>query len=1044
MERTASCPSCQGRIFADDAFCSWCGERVHAKESRTVNTSRVLAARSLGTGNRQSCESCHSPILQEDLYCASCGARCGAEPTGGTQADGWANIPAQIAEASGGKYEFVRELGRGGMGIVFQARDKELKRNVAIKVLASTWLTDETMVARFQNEARTIASLNHESIVTVFEVRRAGSLHYFVMDYVEGASLSRVIRTHGPLPIPVVEAVLYRVGLALSHAHRPKPEVIIHRDVKPSNIMLDPEGNVVVMDFGISKASERPSGLTSTGLVMGTPEYMSPEQCRGHTVTPASDQYALGTVVYAMLTGAPPFTGPFYQVLMAHQMEPVPSVLAARADCPPALAAATEKMLAKSPGDRWPTIRDMLKSLGLKPFDQDDPVLLQIGGLVREAMLNTAPWPQPSPASAPPDTQHTPTSIRIVPSPQDLEVGDEVALKATVLFHDGAQEQGERVSWESTDPAIVRVDPTTGQMVAVGPGSAMVTASGDGVIGTLAVDVSAPRVAQVAIDPPEVKLEAGSTLQLRARTKSKRGAGLERTVTWSSSDPRIATVSNQGVVTAKQSGTVSVLAHCDGVGAAAVLTVVAEARAPARADEPVATPKPVVAKEVAERPRAEAKPKPEKKPAAKKQPKAAPRPTGTSQRSYAKVAVIAAVAVGGSLLLWTMLRPPQLIAFDVFNQHLQRGEVVGVQVLPEELEVQLDAADGSKGAYRLSLAGVGVQSLLNQIAQRGVPIEAGGEGSVRVRTVTAESGEALPGSLLALASQGNQGCDPCDPAGDHVLTAGWYDVELRDFQWRLDSIQVVGADGASETLASGSRLFVPDGSTLSVTAALSALNLRPSDPPPPVNATIRIVTQGLPPGASITLDGRALASTEGVELTPGDHKLVAQARNYRPDSITVTAQAGDSLSWSPRLAAVEAAAGRGGRATPGPTVITPPSTTRWSDRFASAEIAIDTFLIAVENAGLDGVRAVWSDASEADLQPWRTFLADKRIRAATMVFRAPSSRSGSEAMFPVVTVNFTYSSPPNSPEQQSVPRPLQFVVYQDGGQWRIRSVTFRG
>ena len=302
--RTASCPSCHREIFAEDAFCSWCGTRVQTRELRTGESRRMLARQTIPTGERTTCESCHSPILPGDAYCSTCGARYGTEATDAGFGDSWTSIPLRVAEGSGGKYEFVRELGRGGMGIVFMARDRELDRPVAIKVLSPTWLTDEAMVQRFQREARVVASLRHESIVSVYDVGRAGDLHYFVMDYIEGVSLSRILRTYGPLPIPAVEAVLYRVGHALSYAHRPGHR-IVHRDIKPSNIVLDMEGRPIVMDFGISKVSETPSGLTRTGLVMGTPEYMSPEQCRGHTVTHESDQYSLGCVVYAMLTGAP-------------------------------------------------------------------------------------------------------------------------------------------------------------------------------------------------------------------------------------------------------------------------------------------------------------------------------------------------------------------------------------------------------------------------------------------------------------------------------------------------------------------------------------------------------------------------------------------------------------------------------------------------------------------------------------------------------------------------------------------------------------------
>jgi serine/threonine protein kinase/uncharacterized protein YjdB len=572
-QRTASCPSCHRGAFPEDAFCSACGTRLQSRDRVAPGESRQsLARRTIPTGDRTTCGSCNNPILPGDFFCSTCGARYGAEPIDAGFGDAWASIPQRVTEGSGGKYEFVRELGRGGMGIVFMARDLELGRPVAIKVLSPSWLTDEAMVTRFQREARTIASLRQESIVSVYDVGRAGELHYFVMDFIEGVSLSTILRTQGPLPIPVVEAILYRVGLALSYAHRPE-RGIVHRDIKPSNIMLDPEGRAIVMDFGISKVSEAPSGLTRTGLVIGTPEYMSPEQCRGHTVTHESDQYSLGCVVYAMLTGAPPFTGPFYQVLMAHQTEPVPRILDIRRDCPPRLAAATERMLGKLPGDRWPDILDAIKALGLRPPAPDDPVVEEIGRLVRETAERTGSGGVGDDGG---HTRRTPTSMRIMPRPDDLEVGDQVGLVATVLFPDGVEEPGREVTWESTDPTVARVDPSTGELVAVAPGSVLITAAGVGVREVVAVDVKPPQVVQIAIEPAEVQIEVGTSARLSARPRSKRGDVLERSITWSSSDPRRASVSADGVVTAKRNGTVSVLAHCEGVGTASVVRVVAD------------------------------------------------------------------------------------------------------------------------------------------------------------------------------------------------------------------------------------------------------------------------------------------------------------------------------------------------------------------------------------------------------------------------------------------------------------------------------------
>ena len=204
-------------------------------------------------------------------------------------------------------------------------------------------------------EAQTVASPRHPNIVNIHAVREFADLHYFVMDFIDGPSLRRVLRDHGPLEIPVVQALLFQIGSGLSYAHR-RGRGVIHRDVKPANIMLDREGNAYITDFGISKIAQSKSGLTVTGTTVGTPDYMSPEQCRDEVLTGASDQYALGIVAYEMLCGAPPFTGSHHVVMFAHTSDEPSPVTELRADCPSEVADAVMRMLAKSPEDRWPDV----------------------------------------------------------------------------------------------------------------------------------------------------------------------------------------------------------------------------------------------------------------------------------------------------------------------------------------------------------------------------------------------------------------------------------------------------------------------------------------------------------------------------------------------------------------------------------------------------------------------------------------------------------------------------------------------------------------
>src|SRR5438270_8818244 len=235
----------------------------------------------------------------------------------GTMSDvsaAWARILARLRAAVAGEFEILREIGSGGMAAIYLAREIALNRQVAIKVMSPALLTGPGMVERFRREARTVAALDHRNIVTIHAVREYEDLHFFVMKFIKGRSLEHVIRTTGPLPIPIVRGLLYMIGDALSHAHRRQ---VYHRDVKPANILIDTEGNAIVTDFGIAMGADA-EGQTHSAVILGTPAYMSPEQCYARPVTAASDQYSFGVVAYEMITGRTPFTGSQFVVMEAH------------------------------------------------------------------------------------------------------------------------------------------------------------------------------------------------------------------------------------------------------------------------------------------------------------------------------------------------------------------------------------------------------------------------------------------------------------------------------------------------------------------------------------------------------------------------------------------------------------------------------------------------------------------------------------------------------------------------------------------------------
>ena len=259
----------------------------------------------------------------------------------------------------GGRYELRKRLARGGMAEVFLAEDQLLGRPVAVKVLFPEFAADPSFVERFRREAQAAANLNHPNIVGVYDWGREESTYYIVMEYVEGRSLSQIIRKEGPLPAPRVAEIAEGIASALGFAHKGD---VVHRDMKSGNVIISKNGQVKVADFGIATAisGNTEANLTQTGTVMGTATYFSPEQAQGLTVDGRSDLYSLGVVMYEMLTGSPPFTGDSsVSIAYKHVQEQPEPISEKRPGVPEALQAITAKLMNKDPDKRYSSAADL-------------------------------------------------------------------------------------------------------------------------------------------------------------------------------------------------------------------------------------------------------------------------------------------------------------------------------------------------------------------------------------------------------------------------------------------------------------------------------------------------------------------------------------------------------------------------------------------------------------------------------------------------------------------------------------------------------------
>jgi len=347
MERK-TCPTCGAEIAADDpqGLCPACLLKQGLKPENPTR------------GPRLSCTACQSALGEDALFCSYCGTAVPVAPA--AEGD---PLRKALETKLLGQYRLVRLLGRGGMGSVYLARDLTLDREVAIKVV-TTDADAREVFDRFRREARTAAGLSHPNIVPLHAFGEVEGMPYFVMGYVRGESLATRLRRDGKLAEDEGRRVLAEIADALDHAHR---QGVVHRDVKPDNVLLEDEsGRALLTDFGVAKALGTGDTLTTTGSVVGTPQYMSPEQAGGRgDIDGRSDVYSLGVMAYAMLAGRLPFEGSTHAEVLTKQLTQEPPPLRALATTlSDSTVQVVARCLAKDPAARWPDARSLKLALG--------------------------------------------------------------------------------------------------------------------------------------------------------------------------------------------------------------------------------------------------------------------------------------------------------------------------------------------------------------------------------------------------------------------------------------------------------------------------------------------------------------------------------------------------------------------------------------------------------------------------------------------------------------------------------------------------------
>lgn len=529
-----------------------------------------------------SCPNCGKVVGEGDTFCATCGSSVTPVPPApdGTVAgpqlvEGDDLLLSKLREATVGEYEVRALLGRGGMASVFVAYDLALNRRVALKAMHPGLLGDAGMRERFRLEARLSARLDHPNIVTVHAVKERGGIVFFDLKLIEGTSLDRVMRyRNAPMPSKLARWVTAKIADALHYAHG---EGVIHRDVKPANVMLDRRGDPTMTDFGIAKATESPH-LTMTGAIVGTPAYMSPEQCLASEITAASDQYSLGVMAYELLTGQVPFAGSLLSIQLGHVERTPPTPISIVPEIPQAVSDVVMRMMAKDPEHRWPTLGAAGEAL-LEGLDASDSQMRRELGVLVDSMpgdvVRTFP---PTPRTSTPLTFSAPAGAGATASrvheraTEEVETGAALEPTPVVSIEAVDQQRARRKLFQlggvaaagiaivalivmlggGDDAATPVPEPSlTAPAAATGPVDPPINPA---IANNQNLDVSDTTVVRIGLDPINVTLAVGDSMPLKATAYGPSGEPVQTRIRWSSGDTAIVRVGPDGWIRALQVG----------------------------------------------------------------------------------------------------------------------------------------------------------------------------------------------------------------------------------------------------------------------------------------------------------------------------------------------------------------------------------------------------------------------------------------------------------------------------------------------------------